>query len=77
MYFLFVLLSRPYDDTIFQTFEILNSGSQLAMMIIVLLGYLGKIEAPQGPFIGVIAFVLLGQIGNQVCCMHETLQCAS
>ncbi len=45
----------------------LTSGSQLAMMIIIILGYFQVIEAPQGPFIGIVAFILLGQIGTQVC----------
>jgi hypothetical protein len=60
------MFSRPYDDTIFQTYEIITSTGQLAMMIVVILGYLGWIEAPQGAFIGIIAFILMGQIGNQV-----------
>jgi hypothetical protein len=60
------MFSRPYDDTIFQTYEIITSTGQLALMIVIILGYLGWIEAPQGAFIGIIAFILMGQIGNQV-----------
>ena len=67
VYWLFLILSRPYDDTIFQTYEIITSTGQLAMMIVVMLGFYGKIEAPTGAFIGIIAFIMLGQVGNQVC----------
>jgi hypothetical protein len=67
VYWLFLILSRPYDDTIFQTFEIITSTGQLAMMIVVMLGFYGIIEAPTGAFIGIIAVILLGQVGNQVC----------
>jgi hypothetical protein len=66
VYALFLIFSRPYDDTIFQTYEIITSTGQLAMMIVIILGYLGWIEAPQGAFIGIIAFILMGQIGTQV-----------
>jgi hypothetical protein len=31
-----------------------------------MVGYFEMVEAPQGAFIGVIVFVLMGQIGNQV-----------
>jgi hypothetical protein len=66
VYALFLMFSRPYDDTIFQTYEIITSTGQLALMIVIILGYLRWIEAPQGAFIGIIAFILMGQIGNQV-----------
>ena len=36
------------------------------MMIVVMLGYLGLIAAPQGAFVGLISFILMGLIGNQV-----------
>ena len=67
MYWLFLILSRPYDDTIFQTYEIITSTGQLGLMIVVMLGFFGTIEEPQGAFIGIIAFILLGQVGHQVC----------
>jgi hypothetical protein len=66
VYLLFLILSRPYDDTIFQTYELITSAGQLAMMIIIMVGYFELVEAPQGAFIGVIVFILMGQIGNQV-----------
>jgi hypothetical protein len=66
VYVLFLLLSRPYDDTIFETYELITSAGQLAMMIIVIVGYFELVEAPQGAFIGVIAFILIGQVGMQV-----------
>ena len=66
VYLLFLVLSRPYDDTIFQTYELITSAGQLAMMIIIMVGYFEMVEAPQGAFIGVIVFILMGQIGNQV-----------
>jgi hypothetical protein len=47
----------------------LTSGGQLAMLIVIILGYFQVVETPQGPFIGIIAFILLGQIGTQVCIM--------
>jgi hypothetical protein len=68
VYWLFLVLCRPYDDTIFQTFEIITNTAQLAMLIVIILGYFELISAPAGAFIGLIAFVLLGQIGIQVCC---------
>jgi hypothetical protein len=69
VYTLFLVLSRPYDDTIFQTYEIITSTGQLAMLIVVMLGSFGVIESPQldGAFIGITAFILMGQVGNQVC----------
>ena len=67
MYALFLIFSRPYDDTIFQTYEIITSTGQIAMMIVVMLGFYGIIEAPTDAFIGIIAFIMLGQVGNQVC----------
>jgi hypothetical protein len=45
---------------------LITSAGQLAMMIIIMVGYFEMVEAPQGAFIGVIVFVLMGQIGNQV-----------
>ena len=66
VYLLFLLLSRPYDDTIFLTYELITSAGQLAMMIIIILGYFELVVAPQGVFIGVIVFILMGQIGSQV-----------
>jgi hypothetical protein len=66
VYWLFLVLCRPYDDTIFMTYEIITNSAQLAMLIVIILGYYELIEAPKGAFIGLIALVLLGQILTQV-----------
>ena len=107
VYWLFLVLCRPYDDTIFMTYEIITSrlkprlnppilspstdaeparvarrcvseseftpryeiitnSAQLAMLIVIILGYYELIETPKGAFIGLIALVLLGQILTQV-----------
>ena len=66
VYLLFLILSRPYNDPIFQTYELITSAGQLAMMLIIILGYFKLVEAPQRAFIGVTVFILMGQIGNQV-----------
>jgi hypothetical protein len=68
---LFLLLSRPYEDEVFQTYEIITTLGQLAMMIVVLLGYF-QVYPPQGTFIGIVAFILIGQIGKQACCCHAS-----
>ncbi len=66
VYWLFLILCRPYDDTIFMTYEIITNTAQLAMLIVIILGYYELIETPKGAFIGLIAFILLGQILTQV-----------
>ena len=69
---LFLLLSRPYEDEVFQTYEIITTFGQLAMMIVVALGYF-QVYPPQGTFIGIVAFILVGQIGKQACCCHTSI----
>ena len=47
-------------------YEIITNSAQLAMLIVIILGYYELIETPKGAFIGLIALVLLGQILTQV-----------
>jgi len=66
VYWGFLILCRPYDDTIFQTYEIITSSGQLGMLIVVIIGFEGGMEAPEGLFIFLLALILIGQIGAQV-----------
>ena len=66
VYWGFLILCRPYDDTIFQSYEIITSSGQLGMLIVVIIGFEGGMEAPEGLFIFLLALILMGQIGAQV-----------